>query len=169
MCDCEEIWKDIIDYQNYRISSKGNVYSKNIKRNIKHKIEKKDGYHRIAISKNGKQKFFHIHKLVGIHFIPNPENKPTVDHIKGDKDNNCICSLRWANKDEQQWNQPLPKNNTSGHKNIHWHKRKNKWQILVTNKGYEIYLGSFDCLEIAIDLRDWYYEHILERECLEKR
>jgi len=162
-CECEERWKELDDFPNYKISSKGNVYSKIVKRNLKHDIDKREGkeYHRITLCKNGIIERFQVSVLVGKFFIPNSENKPTVDHINGDKDNNCVCNLRWANRDEQQWNQKLQKNNTSGHRNIR--KSQNKWRLTICG----INLGSYDCVEMAIDIRDWYYRIILERECVE--
>ena len=163
-CECEEIWKDILGYPKYQISSKGNVFSKNRKRNLKHTIRK--GYHRVHLCKNGKPKYFTISFLVGEYFIPNVENKLTVDHKNGDKDNNCVCNLQWANISEQNRNQKISSKNTSGYKNIH--PVRNKWKLVITVNKNQIFLGYFDCLEIAVDLRNWYYKHILGIECIER-
>ena len=53
------------------------------------------GYKRITLCKNGKKKYYLIHRLIGIHFIPNPENLPCIDHINRDKKDNRIENLRW--------------------------------------------------------------------------
>mgnify|MGYP001057001587 CR=1 FL=1 len=168
MCDCIEISKTIEGYENYKISSKGRVYSKHKKRVMKNQIHKL-GYHQILLSKNGKKKIFLVHRLVGLHFIPNPENKPQIDHKDGNKINNCICNLRWSTRSENQLNIPLQKNNTSGHKHISWNKRKGKWRFRIQIDEKLKQLGSFDHIELAIDFRDFYYEFILEKDLLEYR
>jgi hypothetical protein len=164
MCYCLETWKYIIDYPNYKISSKGRFFSKYKKSNMKHSIDK-GGYHNIYLYRNGKRNFFIISRLVGIHFIPNPENKPTIDHKNGDKNNNCVCNLEWANEVDQIANRGISKNNTSGYKNIYKHGNMWLFQLNINKKIYT--LGYSNCLEIVLDIRDWYYEYILERKCKE--
>jgi hypothetical protein len=67
----------------------------------------KCGYLRISI--NGKNK--NIHRLIGELFIPNPENKPTIDHCDRIRDFNIVSNLRWATRKEQCLNQNLRKDN----------------------------------------------------------
>lgn len=59
-----------------------------------------DGYSRIQIQ--GKP--YSVHRLVAETFIPNPENKPTVDHINRNRSDNRVCNLRWATYKEQNDN-----------------------------------------------------------------
>lgn len=54
------------------------------------------GYLRIGLTTNGKQKCMRVHRLVAQAFIPNPENKPEVNHIDFDKENNCVNNLEWV-------------------------------------------------------------------------
>lgn len=62
------------------------------------------GYLRVFLSKNGKTYTKKVHRLIAEAFIPNPENKPEVDHIDGNKTNNSISNLRWATSRENMNN-----------------------------------------------------------------
>ena len=111
----KEIWKDIEGYEGlYQVSNLGKV--KSLKRMIKkRKCEElikiasitNKGYYRLPLCKCGKVKYFHIHRLVAEAFIPNIENKPTVDHIDRNKLNNIVSNLRWATYKEQNKNRNL--------------------------------------------------------------
>ena len=72
---------------------------KNKTKQVKH-IKRQDGYMRIGLCKNGKLKFFFVHRVLSIAFIPNPENKREVDHINGIRDDNRLENLRWVTKKE---------------------------------------------------------------------
>lgn len=96
-----EIWKNIEDFENkYMISNYGKVFSKSSNRVIKI-YKSKNGYYSVSLSiKKGKQKRFLIHRLVAKHFINNPQNKPQVNHIDGDKSNNHTDNLEWVTAKE---------------------------------------------------------------------
>jgi hypothetical protein len=97
-----EIWKPIQDCYKYEISNLGRV--KNIKtgKYLKSKI-RQDGYENITLYINNKPKTFKTHRLIAQAFIPNPENKPTVNHIDRNKSNNSISNLEWATMSEQNY------------------------------------------------------------------
>jgi len=103
-----ELWKDIIGYEGvYQISNKGKIRSldrllntsNNSFRSCKGQFLKtkldKYGYLAIGLSCNQHIKWYTIHRLVSIVFIPNPENKPTVNHKDGNKQNNNDWNLEW--------------------------------------------------------------------------
>lgn len=60
----------------------------------------KDGYFRVEISKQGKQKRFAVHRLVADAFIPNPDSKPQVNHIDSNRGNNRVENLEWVTSSE---------------------------------------------------------------------
>ena len=107
----KEIWKDIEGYEGlYQISNLGNVKSlhrianiPNGHRKVKERILKQTenrGYRAVIISKEKTRKEFSAHRLVAFHFIPNPENKPEVNHIDGNKSNNKVENLEWVTPSE---------------------------------------------------------------------
>ena len=86
----------------YKISSWGNIVNADGK---KMKYEKdKDGYMKCTLTlENGKKKHFFVHRLVAIHFIPNPENKPEVNHLRPrDKENLYFEYLEWVTGKENR-------------------------------------------------------------------
>ena len=97
----DEIWRDISGYEGiYQVSSKGRVRSIRDGKILILKPCKRNGYLTVGLRKNGAHKNFTLHRLVAQAFIPNPENKPMVDHINANRLNNCVENLRWATAKE---------------------------------------------------------------------
>lgn len=93
-----ELWRNIEDYgSDYQISTFGRIKSsKNRHKKILAPFVDKDGYLQIALSKNGNVKKFKIHRLVAQAFISNPNAKPQINHIDGNKMNNHVGNLEWC-------------------------------------------------------------------------
>jgi hypothetical protein len=142
-------WKQIDGY-NYSVSINGEV--RNDKTGLILKQTKtKDGYYHIRLSKNGTQKTHKVHRLAALAFIPNPKNKPVVDHLDCIITNNSVENLRWATRKQNNQNQSLSKRNTSGYKGVILNNGKWRAQIMVDRKY--IYLGRFDTIEEAAAVR----------------
>jgi hypothetical protein len=108
-----EIWKDIIDYEGlYQISSFGRIKSLEKKVNnseTTHRVVKErimrlgitpKGYIQTSLAKKQVNTKFYSHRLVALHFIPNPHNKLEVNHIDGNKSNNEVSNLEWSTRSE---------------------------------------------------------------------
>jgi len=89
--------KSIKGYEGrYSITKNGNVYSHKNKKFLTNCINEPNGYYIVNLCANKQQKIVCIHKLIAKAFIPNPESKPIVNHIDGNKLNNDISNLEWV-------------------------------------------------------------------------
>lgn len=97
-----EIWKDIEGYEGlYQVSNLGRVKRVKTGRILKGCKDRYGyGYLLVSLYKNGSQSTKRIHRLVAQAFIPNPENKPEVNHIDENKTNNMISNLEWSTSKE---------------------------------------------------------------------
>ena len=138
---------EIIGYENYLIYEDGRVFGKKSKVFIKPRLDR--GYKILNLRKNGGIKTHKVHRLVAEHYIPNPENKPCVDHINRITTDNRIENLRWVTLSENQQNRTKQINNKSGHKNIAYNKHANKWAFskMINNKTTTKHFKSkIDCI-----------------------
>lgn len=114
----EEIWKDIKGYEGlYQVSNLGRVKSLERKTRFDNQTKiiqtsflsnriGKRGYVVVSLFKNNKGKTIPIHRLIADAFIPNPENKPCIDHINTIRTDNRIENLHWVTSKENS-NNPL--------------------------------------------------------------
>jgi hypothetical protein len=94
----EEIWKGVKGSDGkYQISNFGNV-----RNNFRPMIPQLHhyGYYKVRLTINGIRKGYFVHRLVGIAFIDNQENKKCINHIDGNKTNNSLNNLEWVSYSE---------------------------------------------------------------------
>jgi hypothetical protein len=144
----EEIWKQIENYENYSVSSLGQVRNDDTKKILKGC----NGTHKrlvVNLCKNGIVKQFLIYRLVAFAFIPNPAEKSDIDHIDNNPSNNRIENLRWATRQENLRNTRIKSTNTSGIKGISWDKSRQKWETYIQIDGIKVHIGRFNTIEEA--------------------
>ena len=127
----KEQWKEIIGHREiYEISTLGNIRTKDRIGARGHHVnghylslhDNSNGYLRCDMNIDGAPKSYLVHRLVANAFIPNPENKPFVNHIDGNKHNNSANNLEWCTKSENEkhaWAIDLKKGRS--------HKRRTPW------------------------------------------
>lgn len=99
-----EIWKDIEGYEGYyQVSNEGRVRS--LRRENILKPSNNRGYKYVVFSVENKRNTKKVHRLVAEAFIPNPQNKPYIDHINTIKDDNRAENLRWCTPKENSNNE----------------------------------------------------------------
>ena len=124
-------------YENlYSICEDGRVYSHKRSRYLKPSL-KGHTHLKIGLCKDGKHKFFYVHRLVAKHFINNDRpDTDMVDHIDRNVLNNHVSNLRWVTRSENIHNQ-----DSVGYS---WDKDCQKWRARIKFGNKLINLGSFD-------------------------
>lgn len=99
----KEVFRPIKGFEDYLVTDTARVYSLKSRKYL-NLTKATTGYIKVSLYKNGKMYAKTTHKLVAEAFLPNPENKPTVDHINRIRDDNRLENLRWATISEQNIN-----------------------------------------------------------------
>lgn len=152
----KEVWADIKGYEGlYQVSNLGRVktldrivkfksrwgtiHDRFLKERMCNPCHDSDGYIVTTLSKNGTQKVHKVHRLVAEAFIPNPDNKPCIDHINTIRDDNRICNLRWVTYQENSDN-PL-----SSVKLINKQNSKQVYQYTMDGQLVRIWPSTMEC------------------------
>lgn len=105
-------WENVVGYEGlYMVNRRGDVVSldrlkgqfgsgRRVKGRIMTQRKNHKGYKTVHLSKQGKGRWVLVHRIVAKAFIENPLNKPQVNHIDGDKENNCVENLEWVTGSE---------------------------------------------------------------------
>ena len=157
----KEIWKQIENYQDYQVSNLGRVKSlkKGKERILKAGVDGV-GYFTVALCNLGqKAKTYKVHQLVAMAFLGhNPcKMKLVINHKDSNKLNNNIDNLEIVTPIENIRHSLMEKGHdiNSLHHNsciskIYWHKRYNKWQLVVRFNCKNKHLGYFDEKKLAL-------------------
>lgn len=99
-----EIWKPVPGYEDYyEVSTLGRIRrikGRSAGKILKGSLNASGGYLIVSLYVNKRYKYLLVHRVVAITFLPNPDNKPQVNHIDGNKLNNALTNLEWATQEE---------------------------------------------------------------------
>lgn len=143
-------WAKTPGNSNYIVSDTGRIRRDGSSKD--HSVRDKRGYLTVDLYDGGKRKTERVHRLVAEAFIPNPDNKPEVNHKDGNKHNNNASNLEWVTSKENcrhAWDLGLMKPSRSmlGRKNPNAGRKGKPIRIVETG---EVFASSLEC-EKAID------------------
>lgn len=99
----QQFWTPIIGFETYyhitRLGIIKSLHRRNKKGKISYRVDRA-GYLTVRLSKDGKSQTKYLHRILAETFIPNPESKPGVNHIDGNKANNSLLNLEWVSHGE---------------------------------------------------------------------
>jgi len=145
-----EEWRIIDSNPDYQVSSTGLVRSIKFNRvKVLRPALTNSGYWIISLTANGIQHSYKVHRLVALAFIPNPDNKPQVDHINRIRTDNRVENLRWATRSENNINVPT--------RAEHRHIQLTKWRsyhVQIQRNSKYVFCKTYPTLAEAVAGRD---------------
>jgi len=150
-----EEWRDCVGFPDYMVSNEGRVRNKKPAQRILKGALNDRGYKVFNLRQDGKTRTISLHRLLAKAFIPNPQNKPFVDHIIHAKDepkNNALSNLRWSTANENARN-AHHEVGASNYPGVCAH-YKGKYHAKICYEGTQISLGLFKTAEEAAEVRE---------------
>lgn len=184
-------WALIDSHTGYEVSSTGKIRS--VERTVMNstkttrivKSKTKDfmfrsGYAYVQLYQNNERTVFAVHRLVAEKFITNPDNKPMVNHLDGNKLNNKVCNLEWvtcAENHKHAWETGLHDveklrermigtkyKSTSQYHNVTFDVSRNNWKATMKVHGKMVLQKRFDTeIEAALHINDFIITNSLNR------
>lgn len=150
--ELNEEWRRLPDFPDYEVSNIGKVRSlKRGKQRILKDRPDGSGYYQVVLCKDGKEYSHKVHRLVAMLFLTNTENKQQIDHINRNIIDNRVENLRWCTRSENMLNTHRHYAETYG---IRWLPDIRKYKVQLNINRNQTYLGCFETLENAKDVRD---------------
>lgn len=173
-----EIWKDVVGYEGYyEVSSLGRVRNTRSGEIKSQNVQTSGKYLQVSLWKLNREKRCLVHRLVAKAFIPNLSNKPQINHLDKNDQNNVVTNLEWvtcsenhkhafANGREGSKSRLGEKiSQTSPYRYVYWDVLRNAWKASMKIDGKTCNVGRYSTdLEAAIAADKFIEDHGLDRK-----